>query len=163
MNEKLIEISELQDKLKELMTDYTNRTNQIKQDNEDRIEAYYSQIMSFIAEHFKPYERFYKSYCNAVHDIASVWVSGGSSSNGGDWVRIRASKDWSSFYFINTYWREDSDLGKVEHKRIVLGWQRIKEDFLEGLEKHKNDYFRTIEGSRRSAEELSKKLDDFQI
>lgn len=157
MNEKLIEISELQNKLKELMTDYVSRTEQIKQDNKDRIETYYSQIMSFIAEHFKPYERFYKAYCNKDHDIATVWVQ---PFAGGHWVYLQSNSDWTSFQFVCNYYRRREIVGK---ECIVLGWQKIKEDFLSGLENHKNEYLEIIENSRKSEEELSRKLDDFQI
>ena len=156
MNETLELISETQNKLKELLDNYKNERQLIQKENEDRIEELYGQILGFIAEKFEPYREFYVRYCNKVHTVASVWIQGLNS--GGEWVDIRANSDWTQFFFDKGYYGLE-----VSHRRIVLGWQRIKEDFLKRLEKHKADYLRIGEISMNENLKLKEQLDAFEL
>lgn len=155
MDKTLELISETQSKLKELIDDYRNESLSIKKENEDRIEKLYSQILDFIAEKFEPYKQFYIRYCNKLHDVASVWIKNGES---GDWIDIRATPDWTQFFFAKNYCNLE-----IPHGRIVLGWSRIKEDFLESLERHKNQYLKILQEQREYSLKLKEQLDAFEL
>ena len=148
-------INETQGKLKELLDNYRNDTKSIATQNNDRVEELYNQILGYIAEKFEPYKEFYLRYHNKLHKVASVWIS---DSYSGDWIDIRANSDWTKFFFSpNQYGWE------VSHKRIVLGWKRIKEDFLKDLEREKDDYLEDCDRNRNEAIELKAKLDAFEL
>jgi len=157
MDTELELISETQNKLKELLDCYNDKSLSIKKSNEERIEELYGQILGFIAEKFEAYKIFYTKYCNKVHDIATVYVKH-SYDDRGDWIDVRANSDWTQFFFAEDYCGI-----KVSHKRIVLNWQRIKEDFLMGLENHKEDYLRTCEKTMYDNIKLKEQLDEFEL
>lgn len=157
MDKTLELISETQNKLKELLDDYNNKSLSIEKSNERRIEELYCQILGFIARKFEPYKTFYVKYCNKVHTIASVYVKH-SYDDSGDWIDLRANSDWTQFFFAKDYCNIE-----VTHERIVLGWQRIKEDFLRALENHKADYLRSCEKTMNENIKLKEQLDAFAL
>ncbi|MBO6131032.1 MAG: hypothetical protein J6P28_03590 [Treponema sp.] len=158
MNE-LNEIRETSNRLKELISSYSENTQKIKNNNQKRIEDLYSQILDYIKNTlFPPYKEFYTQYHNKEFKIA--WVSSNISCFYYNSLYLRASDSTFENLIFDTSAKKVTDADK---QQIVLHWQKIKEQIIKEMEEHKRSCLSSFEYHRKLELELSSSLDAFKL